>query len=698
MAFIADSGRVDGSWTLQITVTDLQVEKVLRVKGDEHVGGVMLRLVEALDIALDWSDHALWWPERNMWLSRTRSTLDQYSVQADAKLQFTPMHKNLRIQLPDLQVLDMRVDFSTKVFATVVHLCKELGIRFPEEMSFLRRLDKDDLKRVVKEATKKKKKDPEAAGPLSSNGHHSSSGSLDGLSPFPSRSPMGPSPSSTLIRSAGSPYNMSGNMSQFNSFNGTISPGSMHSLSFEGVMESTLAISPPVPTKEAFQYLYRPKNFIEKARINCVWLDSSRSLMEQGIRENDFIIFKYKFYSFYDLNPKYDAIRINQIYEQAKWSLMAEETDCTEEEMMMFAALQFQVQLQSGLPQPDLDMTNNMNHTEDDDIDAALKDLQESLEGNSISTPGDITHIPELGDFVRFLKPKKLTLKSYKRYWATFKDTHIAFYRNREDTTAQPLMRYCVRGCEAQPDVNLTAKKYGIKMFVPDADGMTEICLRFDSEEQYCRWMAASKLSSKGKTMADSSYSAEVQALQTFLSMQHTAPTPSINTSNVDIQAEDFVAPRFYKKVKSKTLVQKIMEAHANVREMSLMDSKLAFIKAWQSLPEYGITYFVVKMANGKKEELLGVASNRIIRMDLQTGDSIKTWRYNTLQSWHVNWEVENMILEFEEERVTFACLGAPCKVVHEFIGGYIFLSMRSQDKNQSLNEEMFHKLTGGWS
>ena len=64
---------------------------------------------------------------------------------------------------------------------------------------------------------------------------------------------------------------------------------------------------------------------------------------------------------------------------------------------------QFQIQLQSGLPQPDLDHST-MNHTEEDDIDAALKDLQESLEGSSVSSPGDITHIPELSDYVRFLK------------------------------------------------------------------------------------------------------------------------------------------------------------------------------------------------------------------------------------------------------------------------------------------------------
>ena len=37
---------------------------------------------------------------------------------------------------------------------------------------------------------------------------------------------------------------------------------------------------------------------------------------------------------------QYDLVRINQIYEQAKWQMISEEIDCTEEEMMVFAALQ----------------------------------------------------------------------------------------------------------------------------------------------------------------------------------------------------------------------------------------------------------------------------------------------------------------------------------------------------------------------
>ena len=36
-------------------------------------------------------------------------------------------------------------------------------------------------------------------------------------------------------------------------------------------------------------------------------------------------------------------------------------------------------------------------------------------------------------------------------------------------------------GCEAHPDLNLSSQKYGIKLFVPGSDGMSEIWLRFES-------------------------------------------------------------------------------------------------------------------------------------------------------------------------------------------------------------------------
>lgn len=58
--------------------------------------------------------------------------------------------------------------------------------------------------------------------------------------------------------------------------------------------------------------------------------------------------------------------------------------------------------LQSNVPQPVLD---NSNIREEDDIDAALTDLQVTLEGSYINnTHDDIMQVPELNDYLRFLK------------------------------------------------------------------------------------------------------------------------------------------------------------------------------------------------------------------------------------------------------------------------------------------------------
>lgn len=238
-------------------------------------------------------------------------------------------------------------------------------------------------------------------------------------------------------------------------------------------------------------------------------------------------------------------------------------------------------------------------------------------------------------------------------------------------------------------------------------------------ENQYAQWLAACRFAAKGKTLADSGYDAEVNSIKAFLSMQSPASAPAINPNSIEISAEEYVAPRFSRKRNSRQLRQKILESHANVKDLNLLESKMNFIRAWQSLPEYGISLFVVRFHGEKKDELLGVSSNRIMRMTLPEGNHLKTWRYSTMKAWNVNWETRHMMIQFEDDKnvifqVTFLagdykwlyfnstnfcfqCLSADCKVIHEFIGGYIFLSMRSKESNQQLNEELFHKLTGGW-
>ena len=62
--------------------------------------------------------------------------------------------------------------------------------------------------------------------------------------------------------------------------------------------------------------------------------------------------------------------------------------------------------------------------------------------------------------------------------------------------------------------------------------------------------------------------------------------------------------------------------------------------------------------------------------MDASTGDAIKTWRFSNMKQWDVNWEIKTVTVEFADEVcLSFICTEVDCKVVHEFIGGYIFLS-----------------------
>jgi len=662
----------DGSWQLRLLVTDLQVERTIRVLGDDHIGGVMIKLVDILDIAMDWSDHAVWWPTRNMWLANTRWTLDQYSITADETLYFTPMHKTLRIQLPDLRFTDCQVNFSIKSFNGVVNLCKELGIRHPEELSLAKPLDSDHLKFNYGTIKKEEKARRITLASMPASARHDTNTFIANSETLRRKSTTA-SPAhkkKVSVGSIGSPMRVDR------------SYGS----------DWSLAMSPP-PTEEARETIVRPKSLVERARMNVAWLDSSLSIMEQGVQEFDTLLLRYKYYAFYDLNPKEDPVRINLIYEQARWQILNEEIDCTEEEMLLFASLQLQVALQANVPQP-LDEP-------EDDIESALNELQISLDGGYPNRAEDITLMPQLNGYLKYLKPRRFTLKGYKSSYFVCKDLILSSWKNKEDSVsfpAEPAFSIQLKGCEVAPEVNIHQGRYGIKLSVPSADGMSDLWLRCESESQYTQWMAACRLAAKGKNLADFGFEQEVSAIKAFLSMQHPAHAPAINPATLDIQVEDYIAPRFSHKRKSK-LRQKILEAHANVKDLNLIEAKMNFIKAWQSLPEFGISLFVVKFHGERREELVGIAFNRLTKMSLPGGDHLTSWRYNSVKAWNVNWETGHMMVQLGSgDNVIFQCISAECKVVHEFIGGYIFLSMRSKESNQVLNEELFHKLTGGWT
>ncbi|KAG2467298.1 fermitin family homolog 1 [Polypterus senegalus] len=646
----------------------------LRVSGDLHVGGLMLKLVEKIQINQDWSDYGLWWEQKNSWLLKTHWTLDKYGVQADAKLLFTPQHKALRLQLPNMKTVRLRVSFSAMVFKAVVEICKMLNIRRPEELSLLRAPD-DILKKKKK---KDKNRDPVIEDILN----------LDNSAVSP-----GSTASPGLYSKTMTPM--------YDPVNGTPASSTITWFSDSPLTEQNcniLAVSQPSCPPEVLTKLHQPLMLGDKAVISSGWLDSSRSLMEQGIQEDDKLLLRFKYYSFFDLNPKYDAVRINQLYEQARWAILLEEIDCTEEEMLMFAALQYHISKLSKSSE-NLDFSNEPDV---DEVEAALANLEVTLEGgNADRILEDITDIPKLSDKLKLFRPKKLTLKAFKEYWFVFRDTTISYYKNKESARGEPIEQLHLRGCEVVPDVNVTGRKFGIKLLIPVADGMNEVYLRCEDESQYARWMAACMLASKGKTMAYSSYRTEVHNIQSFLKMKNVNSVPQAPASSdpeaIDMTSECFVSPRYIKKYKTKQLTARILEAHQNVSQMSLMEAKMRFIQAWQSLPEFGIAYYIVRFRGSKKDEILGISYNRLIRIDIATGLPVITWRFSNMKQWNVNWEIRQVAIEFDQNvSIAFSCLSCDCKIVHEYIGGYIFLSTRSKDQNETLDEELFHRLTGG--
>lgn len=123
----------------------------------------------------DWSDHALWWEQRKCWLLKTHWTLDKYGIQvtcgcnkwlntqeealrsviqnyvmqpvtfrgstgnnwimtelcrlqADADLRYTPQHKPVLVQLPNMKTILLTVSFSSVVFKTVADICRILSV------------------------------------------------------------------------------------------------------------------------------------------------------------------------------------------------------------------------------------------------------------------------------------------------------------------------------------------------------------------------------------------------------------------------------------------------------------------------------------------------------------------------------------------------------------------------------------------
>ena len=49
-------------------------------------------------------------------------------------------------------------------------------------------------------------------------------------------------------------------------------------------------------------------------------------------------------------------------------------------------------------------------------------------------------------------------------------------------------------------------------------------------------------------------------------------------------------------------VARQILDAHSSMLNMSLMDAKMQYIRNWQALSGFGITYFVIRLGKSRKD------------------------------------------------------------------------------------------------
>ena len=60
---------------------------------------------------------------------------------SDARLEFSPVHRYLTVELPDKHRYQVRINFAVMTFFTVAEICSELNIRHYEELSLIKSPD-----------------------------------------------------------------------------------------------------------------------------------------------------------------------------------------------------------------------------------------------------------------------------------------------------------------------------------------------------------------------------------------------------------------------------------------------------------------------------------------------------------------------------------------------------------------------------
>ncbi len=154
--------------------------------------------------------------------------------------------------------------------------------------------------------------------------------------------------------------------------------------------------------------------------------------MQQEVRSGDVLMLRFKYTTTLDLDTRKDSVRINQLYEQIRLSILTDDSELTLDEAVVSAGIMYQVNSQAAVPQ-----ISNMSAasvdgssaagTAETDIESELNNLQLELEansGNSSPTKQNLNREPMLANIVKVSRlwksiqfPSRSSLVNVKLCW-----------------------------------------------------------------------------------------------------------------------------------------------------------------------------------------------------------------------------------------------------------------------------------------
>ncbi|XP_051630483.1 fermitin family homolog 3-like isoform X2 [Manacus candei] len=420
----------------------------------------------------------------------------------------------------------------------------------------------------------------------------------------------------------------------------------------------------------------RRGNLLRRAQLHARWLDASRSLMGQDVVDDEELLLRFKYPCAMGLDP------------QARGALLAEEIDCTEEEMLLFAALQYQI---DGAEGGDGDPKGSL---EPQDLDTALDKLELSLEGQRTTIlPEELGAAPELVEELEIYRSSRWPFWGSRPARAVLSGSSLSLWSLPR--SGGPPQQLNLRGCEVTPDMDLGAQKFYIKLRVPTPEGMSETLLRCRDAPQYARWVAGCRLASRGGSLLATSLGAEAQGVLGVQPGREDPTVPPWALSRPPPDPQQLLPPRFQRKFKAKQLTPRLLEVLHRVGTLTPGQARLRFVEAWRALPGFGLGHFVVRFQGARRDEILAVGPSQLLRIDPGSGAVTRSWRHSDLRQWDINWDSQQVRLWLTGDvTLGLRVLSAAPRVLHQFLGGYLVLG--GQRPGQPPDPDVLRRLMEG--